>query len=86
MQNPLLAYLESESSTAASFAERIGVSRSYLSRLLSGEREADATILAAIQRESGGAVTPTAWVNWFAQMRDPVSGLRHRPRTEPTTP
>lgn len=67
MTNPLRSYLDGEDVTGVSFAERIGVSPSYLSRLISGEREADASLLAAIQRETGGRVTPDAWVNWYAE-------------------
>lgn len=69
MENPLSAYLTAENIKAAAFADRLGVSRSFLSRLLSGEREADSTILASIQRETGNRVTATNWVNWYARLR-----------------
>jgi transcriptional regulator with XRE-family HTH domain len=68
MTNPLRSYLDREDVTAASFAERISVSPSFLSRLMSGEREADASLLAAIRQETGGSVTPDAWVAWYAQI------------------
>lgn len=69
MPNPLKAFLALNDSTAADFAKRLGVSRSYLSRLMAGEREADATVLEAIRRESGGMVTPDLWVKWWAKQQ-----------------
>lgn len=65
MSNPLKAYLALNNSTAAQFAEQIGVSPSYLSRLIAGEREADATLLGKIERVSGGQVRPDMWVAWW---------------------
>lgn len=63
--NPLRAYLDEVGETAAAFAARIEVSPSFLSRLISGEREADATILSAIGEATGGRVPPNAWVAWW---------------------
>ncbi|NBW22723.1 MAG: XRE family transcriptional regulator, partial [Caulobacteraceae bacterium] len=74
MNNPLKSYLSARGITAVAFAERIDVSPAYLSRLMSGEREADATFLGKVFRETDGVVTPTEWVGWFDTLRDPVSG------------
>lgn len=63
--NPLRAHLEAISETETAFAARAGLSQSFLSRLISGEREADASLLARFEDVSGGAVTPSAWVRWW---------------------
>jgi DNA-binding transcriptional regulator YdaS (Cro superfamily) len=67
--NPLRLHLAHTGETATAFAERIDLSPSYLSRLMSGEREADASVIAAIMIATDGAVTPDAWVSWW-QARD----------------
>jgi DNA-binding transcriptional regulator YdaS (Cro superfamily) len=63
--NPLRTHLRRTGETATAFAERIAMSPSYLSRLMSGDREADATVLASILAATEGAVTPDAWVEWW---------------------
>lgn len=65
MANPLKAYLTLTGTTGTAFAEQLGVSPGFLSRLMSGEREADASMLAAIQSATGGQVTPDMWVKWW---------------------
>jgi transcriptional regulator with XRE-family HTH domain len=71
MTNPLSAWLDVREETASAFAEKIGVSRSYLSRLITGEREADATILASIEEATGGKVKPNDWVRWWRALPRP---------------
>jgi DNA-binding transcriptional regulator YdaS (Cro superfamily) len=70
--NPLSAYLGVTGEKATAFAERVGVSRSYLSRLMAGEREADATFLADLEEATGGKVKPNEWVKWWRAL--PRSG------------
>lgn len=65
MINPLRQYLEAAGETAAAFSERLPISSSYLSRLMSGEREADASLMAAIQKATANKVTPDQWVSWW---------------------
>lgn len=65
MPNPLKAYLALHGTTSTAFAKQIGVSQSFLSRLMTGEREADASLLAAIDKETSGAVSPDKWVKWW---------------------
>lgn len=69
MSNPLQAYMTLTDTTGTAMAERLGISPSFLSRLLSGDREADATLLANIERVSDGAVTPDQWVRWWRKAR-----------------
>ena len=63
--NPLRLHLAQTGETANAFAERISLSPSYLSRLMNGEREADASVLGRIMQATDGAVTPDAWVSWW---------------------
>lgn len=65
MPNPLKAYLILNDISGTTFAKKIDVHPSFLSRLMAGEREADATLLAKIEKQSGGAVTPDLWVRWW---------------------
>lgn len=65
MANPLKAYMTLTNTTGTAMAERLGISPGYLSRLVSGEREADATLLATIEKGTDGQVTPDAWVRWW---------------------
>ena len=76
MLNPLRSYLTRSNIKASAFAGRIGVSRSYLSRLLSGDRKADASLLSAITAETGGIVTADEWVRWWGVLR----GAEHGPQ------
>lgn len=66
MTNPLREYLTSRGETAAAFAAKLEVSPSYLSRIISGEREADASLIAAISRSTDGEVRPDQWIAWWA--------------------
>lgn len=65
MPNPLRTYLTERNILAGDAAEKIGVSASFLSRLMAGEREADATFLAEVQAFTRGAVRPDDWVRWW---------------------
>lgn len=65
MPNPLRAYLTLKGMTGTAFAELVDLSPGFLSRLMSGEREADATILAKIEAATNGEVTPDLWVKWW---------------------
>ena len=65
MTNPLRAFLTLNNTTASAFAQKIDVSPSFLSRLMTGEREADATILGKIEKGTGGKVRPDMWVRWW---------------------
>lgn len=68
--NPLRKYLDANSIAAVAFAERCGLSQSYFSRLLSGEREADSSLLAVFECETNGAVTPNEWVRWWIAAKE----------------
>jgi len=63
--NPLRTHLAHTGETAAAFAERIGISPSYLSRLMSGEREADVSVLVQIEEATDGAVSTGDWASWW---------------------
>ena len=63
--NPLRKFLEAREIPAGVFAEQCGLSASYFSRLLSGDREADSSLLAVFEAETNGAVTPNEWVRWW---------------------
>jgi transcriptional regulator with XRE-family HTH domain len=65
MPNPLKAYLALNDITATEFAKKINVSPSFLSRLMTGEREADTSTLDRIERETGGKVRPDLWIGWW---------------------
>lgn len=57
------AYLRERSMTQREFAERIGVSRSYLSMLISGSKIPSLKIATKIEKETGGEVTATAMLD-----------------------
>lgn len=60
----LASYLESHNLTQAAFAERVGATQPYISKLLSGGRTHPSIALALrIERVTGGAVPITAWVH-----------------------
>lgn len=65
MMNPLRTYLDASGETAAAFARRLGVSPSYLSRILTGERQTDATLIAAICRATDYQIRPDQWIAWW---------------------
>lgn len=65
--NPLKSYLARAGIAGSAFAKTIGVSPSFLSRIMAGEREADATLIAAIARHS--PVTADQWVQWWEKER-----------------
>lgn len=69
MNNPLREFLDASGETAMAFAERLSISSSFLSRLMSGEREADASLMASISAATANAVTPDNWVKWWAYSR-----------------
>jgi transcriptional regulator with XRE-family HTH domain len=71
--NPLRSYLDDLGIAERAFAEQIGISPSYLSRLLSGEREADVSFLAAVQRETKGRVSADTWVEWWRALGKQVA-------------
>ena len=64
-ENPLKVHLQRRGQTPSAFARRLHIHKSTMSRLLSGQRVADADILAKIERETGGDVTPNAWIAWW---------------------
>ena len=57
------AYLRERSMTQREFAERIGVSRSYLSMLISGSKIPSLKIATKIEKETGGEVTAIAMLD-----------------------
>lgn len=57
----LQAWLKSKKITKADFAERIGVSAGYLTRLANGERQPSLDVALIIARETKGQVPPNAW-------------------------
>lgn len=56
-RHPLLRYLFDHDLTQEAFAERIGVSKGHLSRLLAGQRKWTADTIKAVVRATDGAVT-----------------------------
>ena len=68
MKNPLREFLDARGETATAFAERLSISSSFLSRLMSGEREADASLIAAISAATGNEVSPDKWVAWWQKL------------------
>ena len=56
-------YLRERRMTQREFAERIGVSRSYLSMLISGSKIPSLKIATKIEKETGGEVTAIAMLD-----------------------
>lgn len=50
--------------TQSAFAERVGVSQSFLSEIEAGTKRPGLRVAIAIARETGGAVPVEAWASW----------------------
>lgn len=61
MQN-LRTYLERTATPQTRFAAIIGISRGYMSQLVSGTKTPSLELAAAIERATDGAVTAASWV------------------------
>lgn len=49
-------------STRAAWAERLGISASYLSDILNGKKRPSLELAVRIESATAGAVTPASWV------------------------
>lgn len=59
----LATYLSEKRISQKSFALRVGVHQSYISRLCRGEAKLGLELAFLIQRETNGAVPASIWVN-----------------------
>ena len=55
-------YILDSGQNRAAWADRLGVSRGFLSDLLNGKRRPGLDLAARIERETGGAVKAVSWV------------------------
>lgn len=63
---PLTEYMKSERAAGknqAKVAARLGISRSYLSEIASGAKKPSLDVAVRIERETGGAVPATSWID-----------------------
>lgn len=60
MEN-LRAHIDRLGISQNAFADRIGVSKSYLSQILSGKREPSREMIQKIDMATGGSVPPSVW-------------------------
>lgn len=60
MQN-LREHIDSLGISQNAFADRIGVSKGYLSQILSGKREPSRDLIQKINAATDGAVPPSIW-------------------------
>lgn len=58
----LVKYIQISGETRTAWAKRLGVSKSYLSDILNGNRQPGLNLAARIERETDGAVPATSWV------------------------
>lgn len=63
--NKLTAYLGDTSTSQAKLADVLGISRSHMSLLVSGERKPGLDLAIAIERATNGAVPASFWVDEF---------------------
>jgi plasmid maintenance system antidote protein VapI len=59
----LASYLEQNSIKQADFAETLGISRSFLSLIISGKRGLPLSLAFRIEEETNGAVTAKSFLN-----------------------
>ncbi|RWR49429.1 XRE family transcriptional regulator [Sinirhodobacter ferrireducens] len=59
----LAEFISKSGKSRAAFAERIGISRSYLSEILSGKRRHSLVLAVSIERETCGEVPTASWVD-----------------------
>ena len=55
-------YLTGTNTTQAALADEVGVSKGYMSSLVSGAREPSLRVAVKIERATRGAVKPSGWV------------------------
>ncbi len=58
----LAEFISKSGKTRSAFAEEIGISRSYLSEILSGNRRPSLELAVAIERKTSGAVLASSWI------------------------
>jgi transcriptional regulator with XRE-family HTH domain len=58
----LRSHIKSSGDTRGVWAERLGISRSYLSLLETGAKTPSLDLAVRIERETGGAVPAASWV------------------------
>jgi transcriptional regulator with XRE-family HTH domain len=54
-------FIRTSGQTRTQWADRLGISRSYLSDILNGNKMPSLVLAAAIERETGGAVMAASW-------------------------
>ena len=59
----LTTYLSETSTSQAKLSEALGISRSHMSLLVSGERKPGLDLAVAIERATDGAVPASSWVD-----------------------
>ena len=57
----ILQYFEQSGTTQSILADRIGVTRGYMSLLVSGNRSPSGKVAALIEKETEGAVPASSW-------------------------
>jgi transcriptional regulator with XRE-family HTH domain len=55
-------FIRTSGLTRTQWADRLGISRSYLSDILNGNKMPSLVLATAIERETGGQVLATSWV------------------------
>ncbi len=55
-------FIRTSGQTRTQWADRLGISRSYLSDILNGNKMPGLVLAAQIERETGGAVMAASWV------------------------
>jgi transcriptional regulator with XRE-family HTH domain len=55
-------FIRRSGQTRTQWADRLGISRSYLSDILNGNKMPGLVLAAAIERETGGMVMAASWV------------------------
>lgn len=55
-------FIETSGHTRSAWADRLGISRSYLSDLLNGNKTPSLELAVQIERATGGAVLATSWI------------------------
>jgi DNA-binding transcriptional regulator YdaS (Cro superfamily) len=58
-----IEFIKSSGQNRSAWADRLGVSRSYLSDLLNGNKRPSLDLAVQIERATGGAVPATSWID-----------------------
>jgi transcriptional regulator with XRE-family HTH domain len=68
----LTTYLSEASISQAKLSEVLGISRSHMSLLVSGERKPGLDLAVAIERATDGAVPASSWVDEVQSLPTPA--------------